>query len=56
MPLRWEEITGELSPAAFTIETAPAEVSVRHTLWAKAMARGNDLRALVKSRPPVQSS
>jgi bifunctional non-homologous end joining protein LigD len=56
MPLRWEEITDELSPAAFTIETAPAEVSVRHALWAKAMARGNDLRALVKSHPGQRSS
>jgi bifunctional non-homologous end joining protein LigD len=56
MPLRWEEITDELSPAAFTIQTAPAEVNARHTLWATAMGRGNDLRALVKSHQARRSS
>jgi bifunctional non-homologous end joining protein LigD len=54
MPLKWEEVTDGLSPAAFTIETAPAELGVRRTLWAAAMGRGNDLRALVKT-PTVKS-
>jgi bifunctional non-homologous end joining protein LigD len=49
MPLRWEEVTSGLSPAEFTIETAPAELSERRALWVAAMRRGNDLRALVKS-------
>ncbi len=50
MPLRWEEVMDGLSPAAFTIETAPAELAARRTLWAAAMRRGNDLRAMVKSQ------
>ena len=50
MPLRWEEVTDGLSPAAFTIETAPGELGVRGALWAAAMRRCNDLRALVPSR------
>jgi bifunctional non-homologous end joining protein LigD len=49
MPLRWEEVTDGLSPAAFTTETAPAELGVRRALWAAGMRRGNDLRAFVKS-------
>jgi bifunctional non-homologous end joining protein LigD len=55
MPLKWEEVTDGLTPAAFTIETAPAELSVRRKLWVAAMRRGNDLRAMVKSHATGQT-
>jgi bifunctional non-homologous end joining protein LigD len=56
MPLRWEEVADGLSPAAFTIETAPAELSARSALWEAAMRQGNDLRALVHARTVKSSS
>jgi bifunctional non-homologous end joining protein LigD len=49
MPLRWEEVSDTLSPAAFTIETAPEELSMRSTLWSAAMRRRNNLSAMVKA-------
>ncbi len=37
MPLRWDEVSDTLSPAAFTIETAPEELAMRSALWSAAM-------------------
>lgn len=50
MPLRWEEITDALTPAAFTIETAPARLATQGDLWATEMRRRNDLRAMLESQ------
>jgi DNA primase len=49
MPLRWEEVSDTLSPAAFTIQTAPEELSMRSALWSAAMRRRNNLSAMVKA-------
>ena len=46
-PLDWSEITSDLDPTAFTIETVPARVRERGDLWAKGMKRPNTLEALV---------
>jgi bifunctional non-homologous end joining protein LigD len=49
MPLRWDEVSDTLSPAAFTIETAPEELAMRSALWSAAMRRRNNLSAMVKA-------
>lgn len=50
MPLDWNEVTDGLTPAAFTIETAPARLTARGDLWAAGMRRRNDLVAIVKPK------
>jgi bifunctional non-homologous end joining protein LigD len=49
MPLAWDEVTDGLTPAAFTIETAPARLAALGDLWAAGMRRRNDLAAIMKS-------
>jgi bifunctional non-homologous end joining protein LigD len=56
MPLRWDEVSDTLSPAAFTIETAPAELPARRALWFAAMRRRNNLNAMLKARMGRRSS
>jgi bifunctional non-homologous end joining protein LigD len=45
-PLDWSELTDELDPRAFTIETIPARVAKVGDLWAKAMKTPNTLATL----------
>lgn len=46
-PLAWEELTGDLDPREFTIETAPARFAEVGDLWAAQLRKKNSLRALV---------
>jgi bifunctional non-homologous end joining protein LigD len=46
-PLEWDEITSDLDPTAFTIDTVPARIQRRGDLWAKGMKRVNDLDTLL---------
>jgi bifunctional non-homologous end joining protein LigD len=47
-PLLWSELTEELSPLAFTIDTVLPRLRERGDLWAKAMRRPNSLEGLVR--------
>ena len=47
-PLLWSEVTEELSPLAFTIDTVLPRLRERGDLWAKAMRRPNSLEGLVR--------
>lgn len=47
-PLDWDELTDDLHPGAFTLETAPQRFSEVGDLWGKAMKKTNSLRALVE--------
>ena len=46
-PIEWDELTDDLDPRKFTIETAPARFAEVGDIWAKAMKKRNSLRALV---------
>ena len=46
-PIEWDELTDDLDPREFTIETAPARFADVGDIWAKAMKKRNSLRALV---------
>ena len=46
-PIDWDELTDDLDPREFTIETAPARFAEVGDIWAKAMKKKNSLRALV---------
>jgi bifunctional non-homologous end joining protein LigD len=46
-PLTWNEITDDLDPRAFTIDTVPARLRDIGDLWGKGMKRPNKLEALV---------
>jgi bifunctional non-homologous end joining protein LigD len=48
MPLQWKEIKAGLDPSDFTIDNAPARLKKVGDLWAKGMAKPNDLRKLGK--------
>jgi bifunctional non-homologous end joining protein LigD len=45
-PLDWAELTDDLDPGAFTIESVPARVAKVGDLWAKATKKANTLAAL----------
>jgi bifunctional non-homologous end joining protein LigD len=46
-PLGWDELTDDLSPLAFTIDTVLPRVRERGDLWAKGMRRPNSLEGIV---------
>jgi bifunctional non-homologous end joining protein LigD len=46
-PLDWKEITEDLDPTAFTIETVPDRLRKRGDLWAKGMKTPNELEQLI---------
>jgi bifunctional non-homologous end joining protein LigD len=46
-PLRWDELTDDLDPREFTIETAPGRFAKEGDIWAAALKKKNSLRALV---------
>jgi bifunctional non-homologous end joining protein LigD len=45
-PLEWDELTDDLDPRDFTIETAPARFTQAGDIWAAAMKKPNSLKAL----------
>ena len=45
-PLDWAELTDDLTPAAFTIETVPPRLAERGDLWAAAMKKRNTAAVL----------
>lgn len=45
-PLAWDELTDDLDPRDFTIETAPARFAEVGDVWAAAMKKPNSLKAL----------
>ncbi len=45
-PLEWSELTDDLDPRDFTIETAPARFAEVGDIWAAAMKKPNSLKAL----------
>jgi bifunctional non-homologous end joining protein LigD len=46
-PLLWDEITTDLDPTDFTIDTVPARIRDRGDLWAKGMKTPNSLDSLI---------
>jgi bifunctional non-homologous end joining protein LigD len=46
-PLRWDELTDDLDPREFTIDTVPARLREVGDLWAAGMRRRNVLRRLL---------
>ncbi|HEX2191378.1 MAG TPA: DNA ligase D [Longimicrobiaceae bacterium] len=48
-PLRWEELTDDLDPKRFTMDTVPERVAEVGDLWAEAMRRPNRLSGLLKN-------
>jgi bifunctional non-homologous end joining protein LigD len=46
-PLDWSEVTDDLDPAAFTIDTVPERVRERGDLWGKSMKTPNKLDRLL---------
>lgn len=50
-PLRWSELTDDLDPEEFTIETVPARLASVGDLWAAGMRARNSLRALAGGAP-----
>ena len=48
-PLRWTELTDELDPKDFTIETVPPRLARLGDLWAAEMKKKNSLAALKKA-------
>ena len=50
-PLEWKEVDTKLDPRDFTIESVPGRLRKRGDLWARAMKKGNSIRALLDSQP-----
>ena len=46
-PLRWDELTDDLDPREFTIDTVPERVRAIGDLWSEGMRRKNSLRRLL---------
>jgi bifunctional non-homologous end joining protein LigD len=46
-PLDWDELTDDLDPREFTIETAPERFAEVGDIWANQLKKKNSLRALV---------
>jgi bifunctional non-homologous end joining protein LigD len=46
-PLRWTELTPDLDPRAFTIESMSARIRDVGDLWREGMRRSNDPRRLL---------
>jgi bifunctional non-homologous end joining protein LigD len=46
-PLSWDELTDDLDPREFTIETAPDRFAEVGDIWAAHLKKKNSLRALV---------
>jgi len=46
-PLEWDELTDDLDPREFTIETAPDRFAEVGDIWARQLKKKNSLRALV---------
>lgn len=47
-PLDWDELSSDLDPAAFTIDTLPNELEYRGKLWADGMRATNRLQQLLR--------
>lgn len=45
-PLEWDELSDDLDPREFTIETAPARFAAVGDIWAAALKQRNSLKAL----------
>jgi bifunctional non-homologous end joining protein LigD len=45
-PITWEELTAELDPREFTIDSVPGRVASVGDLWTPAMAKANTLEGL----------
>jgi bifunctional non-homologous end joining protein LigD len=45
-PLQWEEVSADLDPRDFTIETAPARFAEVGNIWATALKKPNSLKGL----------
>jgi bifunctional non-homologous end joining protein LigD len=50
-PLEWNEVDDGLDPGDFTIETVPDRLRQQGDIWARAMKKGNSVRALVEPTP-----
>jgi bifunctional non-homologous end joining protein LigD len=46
-PLEWDELTDDLDPREFTIETAPGRFAEVGDIWAAQLKKKNSLRALI---------
>ena len=46
-PIEWDELTDDLDPREFTIETAPQRFAETGDIWAAQMKKRNSLKALV---------
>jgi bifunctional non-homologous end joining protein LigD len=53
-PLDWTELTEDLEPTEFTMDTVPARIADRGDLWGSAMKNPNRLDALLKERASVE--
>ena len=48
-PLDWDELTADLDPRDFTIETAPERFAERGDVWGTAMSRASSLKKVLAS-------
>ena len=50
-PLEWKEVDDALDPREFTIQTVPDRLRRLGDIWARAMKKGNSVRALLEGAP-----